>query len=117
VDGTPCCRNDRGQAIPLLVAVLAIGAVVLMAIGHLGERAVDGARARTAADAAALAGAADGRRAAVALAGANGGTLVGYSERAGGVTVTVRVGRATAVARAALVEANAGPPRTSVLPP
>lgn len=99
-------RVDRGQAAPLLAAVLAFGVVAVVALGHLGEVGVDAARARTAADAAALAGAASGRGAASALAAANGGSLVSYRQEGGAVLVSVRVGTSVAVARAALLASD-----------
>ena len=102
-------EREAGQAVPLLAAVVAVGALAVVALGHLGDRAVDGARARTAADAAALGGAASGRATASALASANGAELVGYEQMDGGVTVTVRVGVATATARAALLDEAASP--------
>lgn len=65
---------------------------------------VDASRARTAADAAALAGVSGGRPGAERLAGANGAAVVEFarSSSEGGVTVTVsvRVGDATSTARA-----------------
>jgi hypothetical protein len=96
-------RSDAGQAAPLLAAVLAVLAVLVLALGHLGQRVIAAARARTAADAAALAGAAAGRAAAAAMAAENGGTLVSYSDTGGDVRVTVRVDGASATARAAMV--------------
>jgi len=99
-------RSDRGQAVPLLAAVLAVGVVAVVALGHLGEAGVDAARARTAADAAALAGAASGRDAAFALAAANGGSLMSYHQEGGAVLVSVRVGTSLAVARAALLASD-----------
>ena len=104
-------RSQRGQAVPLLAGVLAVAAALLVGLGHLGERAADAARARTAADAAALAGAAAGRDAAAVMAGENGGQLVAYSDQDGTVRVTVTVGRATAVARVAMVEGRPVEPR------
>ena len=56
--------DDRGQATPVVAAVVVLAAVVALALARAGGVAVDGARARTAADAAALAGAAEGRAAA-----------------------------------------------------
>ena len=95
--------GDAGQAVPLVGGIMAVAMVLLIAVGQLGRTAADGARARTAADAAALAGAAEGRDAAAHLAAENGGTLVSYVADEGAVLVTVRVGRASATARAALL--------------
>jgi hypothetical protein len=69
-------------------------------LGRLGEAAVARAAARTAADAAALAGAADGEPAARDVAAANGATLLRYEALGQDTRVTVRLGRAEAVARA-----------------
>ena len=99
--------RDDGQAAPMLVVmvVLAMG-LVLVAV-EVGRLLDEGARARIAADAAALAGAAEGRDRAEALAAANGGSLIAYIEEipngdAGRVVVTasVEVGRASRTARA-----------------
>jgi len=92
--------DDRGQATPVVAAVVVLAAIVALALARAGGVAVDGARARTAADAAALAGAAEGRAAAGALAAANDGTLVDYAELGTDVLVRVRVGSVTAQARA-----------------
>jgi hypothetical protein len=101
--------GDRGQAVPLVVAVVVVAAVGVVAMGRLAVGAVDAARARTAADAAALAGAIDGRAAAVAVAADNGGVLVDFLSTGDDVLVEVRVGRATARARAAMVLARPPP--------
>jgi Flp pilus assembly protein TadG len=93
------CR-DAGQATVLVAAGLVLAAVVLLAVVTAGSVVVDGARARTAADAAALAGAAEGRDAAAHHARVNGGRLVGYTASGPAVTVTVVVGRGRATARA-----------------
>jgi hypothetical protein len=94
--------GQRGQVMPLVMAILAVLVLVLLGVARLGAAANDRARARIAADAAALAGAAEGRNAAAVLAARNGGRLVGF--RAVGmdtiVTVVVRHMRATARARA-----------------
>jgi hypothetical protein len=92
--------RERGQATPLVAAVVVFAAIVAFALVRAGGVAVDGARARTAADAAALAGAADGRPAAARLAAANGGRLVRYRAVGDDVVVEVAVGRVTARARA-----------------
>jgi hypothetical protein len=92
---------DGGQASVLLVVLLlfvATGAAVVLA--NLGGVAADRARARTAADAAALAGAASGRAAADAVATVNGGQIESYLIVGPQIEVTVRVGRARATARA-----------------
>ena len=95
--------RDRGQAVPLMAAMLllAMGAVVAMI--EIGRLLNESAAARTAADAAALAGAAGGPDGAAA----NGAVLLTYEEEepADGsdallVTVTVQVGRTSRTARA-----------------
>ena len=92
--------SDRGQAVPMMVVVLLLAALVVMAIARLGMAADDAARARTAADAAALAGAAEGLAVATELAEANGGNLLDYTAFGNQVEVRVQVGSAVAVARA-----------------
>ena len=96
--------DDRGQAVPLVAVVVVLAIVVTFAIGHLGRSVVDAGRARTAADAAALAGVEGGREAAERVAVANGATLVSWSVAGAAdaitVTVTVRVGRSSAKASA-----------------
>ena len=49
-------RDERGQAAPLALVAVVIAVVVTFAIASLGRSIVDAGRARTAADAAALAG-------------------------------------------------------------
>ena len=93
-------RSERGQALPLLLIVIAVTIVGLMVVVRTGRAADDAARARTAADAAALAGAAEGRSAAQRVALANGGVVVSYTAFGEEVEVVVRVGVATARARA-----------------
>lgn len=89
-----------------MVMILVTTMVVIVAAVEVGERLDEGAQATTAADSAALAGAAQGRDAAAAMASANGGMLVSYVEAFGDddsvmlVTVQVRVGRAVRSARA-----------------
>jgi hypothetical protein len=85
-----------------LLAV-AIGGLVI-GLGRVGVEVVTASRASSAADAAALAGAADGRQAAERVAAANGGALVTFEAEGREVQVTVRVGGAEAVARATTVE-------------
>jgi hypothetical protein len=99
-------EGQRGQALPLVVGIVALAALGVVALGRFAVGTVDAARARTAADAAALAGAADGRGAAAAVAAANGAALVSFTERDDAVIVEVRVGKAVARARAELVLAR-----------
>lgn len=106
-------RQD-GQTVPLVAALVAITAVLLLAVGHLGRRVADAARARTAADAAALAGAALGRSGASTMAAENGGFLVSYADGDGTVRVTVTVGGESATARAAML---ADQEQSQVAPP
>jgi hypothetical protein len=101
--GGVIASGDGGQAASLvLVVVTAVGLVVAAALGDVGRAVVDRQRARTAADAAALAGVLGGRGAAVELARRHGGALVGWEvgPGPGEVTVVVRLGDARVVARA-----------------
>lgn len=93
--------TDSGQVLPLVSVVLVLVALVCVGLTHLGAGVAERARARTAADAAALAGARDGEDVAGEVASQNHGELVAYVARDGEVEVTVRVGGSTARARAA----------------
>ena len=84
----------------LLLACVVVIALAAVAVGALGARLVSRQRARTAADAAALAGTLGGAAAARRLAAANGATLVSFAERGDEVTVMVEVRGERAVARA-----------------
>lgn len=94
-------RPDRGSALVLtvLIGMGLTGATALALSPVLGDL-LERQRARTAADAAALAGVSEGRSGAAELARANGGALVGWSTSGDEVTVIVRVGDRTATARA-----------------
>ena len=81
-----------------VVVVAAVGAALLVAL--VGGVVIDRSRARTAADAAALAGVSAGRDQAELVARANGAEIRRYLEVGDVVEVTVRVGRAEATARA-----------------
>ena len=96
-------RDQRGQVLPLAAGVIAIAAVAMVLVVHVGRAANDRARARTAADAVALAGAAEGRAAAEGIAAANHAAIERYTETGDGVLVRVRVGSARATARAARI--------------
>ena len=82
-------RSQAGQVLPLVAALIALIALLAVAVGHVGTRAVGRARAQAAADAAALAGAGRGRAAADELARANGAIVVSYAEPGGDVRVEV----------------------------
>jgi hypothetical protein len=90
----------RGAVTPLLVSLVFLMGVFVVVIARLGEAAVAQAQARTAADAAALAGAVDGRDAATTMAQANGARLVDFQSVGLDTRVTVALGRAKATARA-----------------
>jgi len=92
--------REEGQATPLMAALVVLAGLVALAVAGAGGGAVDAARARTAADAAALAGAAEGRPAAAMVAGDNGGRLVVFQSLGTDVIVVVEVGGARARSRA-----------------
>ena len=78
----------------IVVGALLAGMVQLVVL--LGQRT----QAQNAADAAALAGVIDGRSAANEVTASNEATIIGYFDGGAWVDVEVRVGRATARARA-----------------
>ena len=92
--------TDRGQALPIVIGVVAVLAAFVAGIGWFAIGLRDAAQARTAADAAALAGVEGGSGEAAHLAAANGGALISFAQQGDDIVVTVRVGRATATARA-----------------
>lgn len=87
----------------VVLLFLVVGAaLVIIESGRILE---ESARARTAADAAALAGAVEGEKVAADVASLNGGTLVSYTEASISydqtvATATVRVGRVSRIAKA-----------------
>ena len=93
-------RTDRGQLVPLyaLIVLVTVGAMMLLV--HLGALAERRAHVRTAADAAALAGAAEGREAAVEVAARNDAVLDRFVALGDEVEVRVHVGSTHATARA-----------------
>jgi hypothetical protein len=97
-DVTP--GGERGQAAPLVLAVVALAVVVVLALVPLARGTDERARARTAADAAALAGAAEGEAAAEEVAAANGAELVEWHAAGTDVWVAVTLGDARATAKA-----------------
>lgn len=93
--------RDRGSMLVLTVFVgVAVTLAVLVAVGPVVGALRDQQRARTAADAAALAGVIEGRSAASAVAVANGAELVGWVVDGDRVTVVVDVDGHRATARA-----------------
>jgi hypothetical protein len=85
---------------PLVLAVVALAVVVVLALVPLARGVDQRARAQSAADAAALAGAAEGEEAAREVATANGAELLGWWAEGLDVWVRVRVGEASAQAKA-----------------
>lgn len=94
-------RGEDGSVLPLVALLLVAIAGLTVAVGDVGLDVVTAARARAAADAAALAGAAEGEPAARRLAVANGGRLVSYATDGPEVQVTVEIAGVEARARAA----------------
>ena len=94
-------QRDRGSALVLVVLVAAAFTVAAGAgLTALSRDLIDVSRARSAADAAALASVEGGQAAAIELATANGATLVSWAQLGSDVVVEVRVGDAVARARA-----------------
>lgn len=91
---------EGGQAAVLLVGIVALVVVLLLALVPLARAVSVKTQARTAADAAALAGAAEGERAAREMAEANGAVMVAWRAEGDEIWVEVRIGAAHAVAKA-----------------
>lgn len=93
--------RDRGQVVPLMAAFIVIAGFFLIGLAHLGGGAVQRALARRGADAAALAGAAEGRAGAERLADANDARITRYRQvNDHEAEVVVEYGDARAIARA-----------------
>jgi hypothetical protein len=92
------CASDRGQAIPMVAVALWLLVAVVLLLATLAGRILDDARAQSAADAAALAAAAQ-REVADAVARANDAVIVRRSWN--GRRAEVIVSRSGARARAA----------------
>ena len=71
--------REHGQVLPLMALLVLVAGASVLLLGRLGALAVGRAQARTAADASALAGAAEGEDGARRLAEANGAEIGGYS--------------------------------------
>ena len=98
--------NEHGHALALVVMVLTVLMVISVGLAELGVRAADQSRARTAADAVALAAASGGFEAGRRLAAANHATVTAMTFDGHVVRATVQVGSMTATAAATLIEAR-----------
>jgi hypothetical protein len=83
--------SDRGQATVLLLACVVFIALLAVGVGTMGDRLSAHARARTAADAAAVAGITTGAVGAGRVAGRNGAALVSFASAGGPDAITVTV--------------------------
>ena len=106
---TPAHR-DRGQALPLMLVALVLVGAILAGLAQLAHLAVNDARARTAADAAALADAAEGEDTASAIAERNHASVVSYAAADPRVRVEVEVAGRRAVAAAERLSPPPGEP-------
>ncbi len=95
-----CRSDDHGSAVLMVTVAVVMAGLVAVATAELGVAMVQRQRAQIAADAAALAGLEGGRTGADRLARANGGQLAEFDRDDWTVTVTVRLGDATARASA-----------------
>jgi uncharacterized membrane protein len=102
-------HDDRGQTTPLLALALVVAVGALLALGLVGRVLVQRAQAQSAADAAALAGAVEGRDGASELARRNHARLVSFAIDDTDTVVVVAVDRVRATARARVTRAS-GPP-------
>lgn len=93
-------QRDSGQAVLLMLPVMAVAALLALGVAEVGHVVVLRARAQTAADAAALAAVTGGRPAAGRLARANDASLVGFLRDGTDVVVTVDLDGVRARARA-----------------
>jgi Flp pilus assembly protein TadG len=94
------CHDDRGQATPLLALVLVVMVGASVALGLVGRVLAQRAQAQTAADAAALAGAVEGRGGADDLARRNHARVVSFTIDGRDTVVVVVIDRVRATARA-----------------
>jgi hypothetical protein len=94
-------KRDRGSAsVVVVLAAVAFTVAAGTGLARLSRDLIDVTRARSAADAAALASVEGGRAAAIEMAVINGATLVSWAQVGSDVAVEVRVGDAVATARA-----------------
>jgi len=93
-------RNEQGSAFFVVVVVAALCAVVIVGLSMVGRAALESARAQTVADAGALAGSLVGRGGAERVVREGNGTVVSSTSSSYEFDIVVRVGQATAAARA-----------------
>ena len=93
-------RSDRGQVVPLMTVLVLLVVVVGLIVVRLGLQVDRRARAQSAADAAALAGATEGEDSAGSVTEANGAVLESFVVRGSEVEVIVRLADERATARA-----------------
>ncbi len=94
------CHLDPGQIVPMAALVLAIVMLIGLLVVRLGIQVDERARAQSAADAAALAGATEGEDIAGSVTQANGAVLESFVVQGSEVEVVVRLGDERATARA-----------------
>lgn len=92
--------KERGSITPFIALFVVITAGLTMGVARFGAEAAIAAQARTAADAAALAGAAEGEQAARQVAHINGARLVSFSVEGREAQVTVELDGTKVSARA-----------------
>lgn len=95
--------REHGQTTPLVAVVVLVAGLMALGLARMGGHALDLERAATAADAAALAGVAEGKVGAADVASRNGARLVSFTDLGTDVMVVVQVGQARAAARARTV--------------
>lgn len=106
-------RSQRGSVLPLVALLIVAVGGLCVGLGRLGGDAVEAAQARTAADAAALAGAAEGEAVAREVTEDNGAVLVTFFREGLDVEVRVRVGDAEVGARATRTAGGTAVPEES----
>jgi hypothetical protein len=92
--------SERGSVTPFVAILMVLVGMLCLGLGRLGGTATARARAQTAADAAALAGAAEGEDAARELARANGAEVLEVRTEGADLQVLVRIRGVEAWARA-----------------
>lgn len=92
--------GERGSGLPLVGLSLAFMLVMVLALTMITGRIVNRTQAQSAADAAALAGLADGEAGARLLAARNGALLLSFSANGNAVEVVVELDGVQAIADA-----------------